>query len=69
MYALAGFIAEILANSEWEDIIRDHIFKPLNMSSSTFVSQLNLSGSLAEMAKPYVYYNSRNIAIELSTIR
>ena len=43
MYAAAGYLVELQSGKTWEEFVRDRIFKPLEMSSSTF--------SVAEMVK------------------
>ena len=61
MYLLAGYVAEKLSRKSWEDLTTDQIFKPLNMTRSTFIKKLDiatmnaarsyytLNGSLEEM--------------------
>lgn len=39
MYAAAGFIVEKLSGQTWEDFVRTHLFKPLEMSHSLFVTE------------------------------
>ncbi|CAH1777837.1 unnamed protein product [Owenia fusiformis] len=42
MYVLAGYISEHLANgTSWESLVRNMIFQPLEMTSSTFVDVLD----------------------------
>jgi CubicO group peptidase (beta-lactamase class C family) len=36
MYAASGYIIEYLTQKTWEDFVREHIFKPLDMNSSVF---------------------------------
>ncbi len=43
MYAAAGYLVELQSGKTWEEFVRDRIFKPLEMSSSTF--------TIAEMVK------------------
>ena len=51
LYALAGYVAEVLAGDvTWEELIRQRIFGPFGMSSSGFVdSDPRPTG----LAKPY----------------
>lgn len=52
MYDLATYISERLAGRSWEDLLQDEIFKPLNMTSTTFTHVANLSRP--DIAKPYL---------------
>ena len=69
MYGLAGFIVELLANSSWEDFITERVFKPLNMTDSTFVNKIDVNSKRLSMAKPYVHKNNITSEIDLTSIR
>ena len=43
MYGLATYISERLAGRSWEQLLREEIFNPLNMTSTTFTHVANLS--------------------------
>lgn len=69
MYALAGYIAEVLSGGkQWEDLVNTRIFQPLNMNASTFVTQINKTGVRENMAKSYGHINSQTVAIDMSSI-
>ena len=37
LYALAGYVAEVLEDQSWEDLVTKYLLKPLGMTSTTFV--------------------------------
>lgn len=43
MYGLAGFIAERISGSSWEDLIQKHYFTPLGMDQAGFFYKTNFS--------------------------
>lgn len=36
MYAASGYVIEYLTHQTWEDFVREHIFRPLDMNSTVF---------------------------------
>ncbi len=38
MYGLIAFISEKLGNKPWEELVKEKLFVPLGMTSSTFVN-------------------------------
>lgn len=56
MYALAGYVAEVLGDSTWERLITKHIFQPLNMTESNFSGR---NPTWDNMASPYILHNQR----------
>lgn len=40
MYALAGYVAEVLEGESWEQLVRRRILEPLDMTSTRFVSEV-----------------------------
>ena len=69
MYGLAGYIAELMADDNWQDIVSEMIFKPLNMTDSTFVNRININSEDLKMAKPYVHKDNETVEIDLTTLR
>ncbi len=49
MYMVAGYLTGKLANSRWEDFIREQIFLPLGMPATHFLREKE---NLEDMAKP-----------------
>jgi len=37
MYVLAGYVAEVLENRSWEQLVSEYLLQPLGMTSTTFV--------------------------------
>ena len=68
MYALVGHVTEVLQGGQqkWEDIIRERIFKPLGMTSSTFAQRFEDWDTLAT---PYVLYGDEIRDVEKRLIR
>ena len=68
MYALVGHVTEVLngGQQKWEDIIRERIFKPLGMTSSTFAQRFEDWDTLAT---PYVLYGDEIRDVEKRLIR
>lgn len=54
MYGLLSYIAEIFGGDKWETLIKRHIFDPLGMTSSTFVTVAD--PDKIKLAKGYVEY-------------
>ncbi len=60
MYAAAGYIIELQSGKTWEDFVRERIFTPLNMTSTSF--------SISDMLKQPEYgvpYTERRDSFEL----
>lgn len=51
VYAVAGYIAEVVTGKSWEQNVRDRIFEPLGMRRSTFTWEQTLRDS--NYAMPY----------------
>ena len=53
MYETLSYLPEVLLNQTYEAYIAEHIFKPLNMSASTFsVAEAEARGTLADGFQP-----------------
>ena len=68
MYSLAGYVAEILEGKPWEDLIRQYIFDPLNMTSSSFIGELD-TVNISHFAHAFAYGNNTVHQLDLSTIQ
>ena len=65
LYVLAGYIAEVLAGDvSWEELVRQRIFGPLGMHSSSFADREPMPAGLA---KPYSWNGSLN-EVDLRTL-
>lgn len=51
MYMTAGYLAGIVQGVEWEDVVRERIFKPLGMTHSQF--SVDESQATSDFALPY----------------
>ena len=56
MYAVAGYALRQIYNKTWEDLMRDEILTPLNMSDSTTFYAMT-EAEIDRMAKPYLAVN------------
>ncbi|CAC5384173.1 unnamed protein product [Mytilus coruscus] len=54
MYGVVTHLAEIIGKDTWENLVHKHIFEPLEMNTSTFVTTAELEKIL--LAKGYVEY-------------
>ena len=36
-YTLAGTVSSVIANASWEDVVKQHIFDPIGMTSAMFM--------------------------------
>ncbi len=52
MYGLLSHVTEKIGGKSWEDLIRDKIFNPNGMDSSSFTHQVDLT--MPGLAKPYL---------------
>lgn len=48
MYGLASVIAEKLGGKSWEDLISEELYQPLGMTTSSFMTRVDLSGDVAK---------------------
>lgn len=60
-YITAGLVAQTLAAVpvSWEELMISRIFRPLNMTSSTFVSELRGGEEMTRLAAPYCLAGDR----------
>jgi len=63
MYAGAGYAIELLSGKTWEDFVRERVFTPLGMASSTF----SIDAMLAQ-PEPGVPFTERRDSFELYQI-
>ena len=54
MFDMMAYLTENLSGKSWEDTMRDEVFIPTGMDSSTFIHKVNLSRE--DLAQPYEYY-------------
>ncbi|ESP00687.1 hypothetical protein LOTGIDRAFT_157977 [Lottia gigantea] len=54
MYGILTYIAEKLGGKSWEELVREEIFQPLEMTNSTFATIADFEHSVA---LPYMYDN------------
>jgi CubicO group peptidase (beta-lactamase class C family) len=66
MYMTAGYLAGQLTGSTWEDVVRQRIFEPLGMSSSTL--SVNTMQQAADYARPYAGGKDSLVAIDVRNI-
>ena len=57
MYALAGYLLEVISGTSWEGFIQQHLHLPLGMMSST--TSTRLAQSTADFALPYREENGK----------
>ena len=48
---MMGLVTEVLSGENWEDLMVERIFKPANMTSTTFIHTMDLSRD--DLARPY----------------
>ena len=51
LYDLMAYVTEVISGENWEDLMTEKLFKPANMSSTTFYHTMDLSND--DMARPY----------------
>jgi len=66
MYMTAGYLAGQLTGSTWEDVVRQRIFEPLGMTSSTL--SVNTMQQAANYARPYAGGKDSLTAIDFRNI-
>ncbi|XP_063445232.1 gigasin-6-like isoform X1 [Mytilus trossulus] len=67
MYGVVTRLAEIIGKDTWENLVIKHIFKPLEMNTSTFASTADLENIL--LAKGYVEYYGELHPVEYNFTR
>ncbi|CAH1775116.1 unnamed protein product [Owenia fusiformis] len=55
MYMLAGYVAEIITGKSWETLLKQRILRPLKMTSSLLVSEIE---TLEGFALPHMSFNN-----------
>ncbi|CAC5408813.1 unnamed protein product [Mytilus coruscus] len=48
MYGLASVVAERIGGKRWEDLIEEELYTPLGMTSSSFMTRVDLTGNVAK---------------------
>jgi CubicO group peptidase (beta-lactamase class C family) len=66
MYMTAGYLAGQLTGSAWEDVVRQRIFQPLGMASSTF--SVEATQQTSNYARPYAGGRDSVVAIDFRNI-
>ncbi len=66
MYMAAGYLAGQLTGSTWEDVVRQRIFEPLGMATSTL--SVNTMQQAANYARPYAGGTDSLVAIDVRNI-
>ena len=61
MFVTAGVLAQHISGMKWEDLVRQRIFAPLNMTSSNF--SVTDSQKAADFARPYRNANGKVVEI------
>ena len=54
MYGLISYITEVVGGASWEDLMTSHIFRPLDMNSTTFTHVISEDEAREKMAVPYL---------------
>lgn len=54
MYGLVTYITEQIGGDSWENLVRNHLFTPLGMKSSTFMTEVD--PDKIDLAHGYVEY-------------
>ncbi|MGD0032601.1 serine hydrolase [Paenibacillus illinoisensis] len=66
MYMTAGFLVGKLKETTWENVVQDHLFEPLGMTSSLFsVEEMQLQ---PDFAVPYMEKDGENVRIPYRNI-
>ena len=65
MYVLAGYVAERLQGTSWEDLVRQRIFAPLSMTHSKFVGEVRSDGNLTSS---YAFVEGRRVKVDLTLL-
>lgn len=67
MYALAGYVAEVLEGRPWEDLVRSHLLEPLSMNSTLFVSEALRFQD--KMAASYAYVDGKYRSVDIDFLQ
>ena len=67
MYGVAQHVAEVIGGKSWEQLTEEFLFRPIGMTSSTFVHKSRERWH--EFATPYLLYNQtlRPVSLEAHT--
>lgn len=65
MYALAGYVAERLRATSWEDLVRQRIFRPLSMKQSKFVGDISRDD---DITSSYAFVGGRIENVDLALL-
>ena len=65
MYALAGYVAERLRASSWEQLVRQRIFGPLSMTHSKFVSDISTDD---DITSSYAFVGGQTEKVDLKLL-
>ena len=61
MVSLAAYVGEVIGGRDYESMLTDILFSPLNMTSTTFTRQATHSDKLA---KPYTVKEERFVEVD-----
>ena len=53
IYDLMAYVTEVISGESFEDLMIEKIFKPANMSSTTFIHKMDLADD--NLARPYFF--------------
>ncbi|XP_071129224.1 gigasin-6-like isoform X2 [Mytilus edulis] len=67
MYGVVTYLAELIGNDSWENLVTKHIFEPLRMNTSTFATTADPEKIL--LAKGYVEYYGELHPVEYNFTR
>ena len=62
MYGLVTYLAEVIGGDTWENLVTNHLLKPLGMNKTVFATTADLR-NLPDLATGYVEFMN-----ELSTV-
>ena len=65
MYALAGYVAERLRATSWEQLVRQRIFGPLLMTHSKFVGDISRDD---DITSSYAFVGGRTEKVDLKLL-
>ena len=68
LYSLGGYVAEKLAGSSYEKLVKDKLFTPLGMTSSGFIDHVT-DNMRRDIATPYSSLNGSILPINITTHR
>ena len=67
MYALAGYVAEVLEGRTWEDLVRSYLLEPLSMNSTLFVAEALRVRD--KMAASYAYVDGEYRSVDVDLLQ